>query len=70
VAAVAIFSGVVTYMILKIVGFITTLRAESSEEGMGMDLVAHGEEAYATGEGAVLLNEKEVPASVNGLNHN
>jgi len=69
VAAVAVFSGVVTYMILKIVGFITTLRAESSEEGMGMDLVAHGEEAYATGEGAVLLNEKEVPASVNGLNH-
>jgi len=69
VAAVAVFSGVVTYIILKLVGLITQLRAEVSEEGMGMDLVAHGEEAYATGEGAVLLNEAEAPASVNGLTH-
>ena len=65
----AVFSGVVTYIILKLVGLITQLRAEVSEEGMGMDLVAHGEEAYATGEGAVLLNEAEAPASVNGLTH-
>ncbi len=70
VAAVAVFSGVVTYIILKLVGLITGLRAGSAEEGLGMDIVAHGEEAYATGEGAVLLNEKEMPASVNGLNHN
>jgi len=67
VGAVAVYSGVITYIILKVVGLITKLRAETSDEGIGMDLVAHGEEAYATGEGAVLLNEKEVPASVNGI---
>ena len=69
VGAVAVYSGVVTYIILKVVGLVTKLRAESSDEGLGMDLVAHGEEAYATGEGAVLLNEKEAPAHVNGLQH-
>jgi len=62
-----VYSGVITYIILKVVGLITKLRAGTSDEGIGMDLVAHGEEAYATGEGAVLLNEKEVPASVNGI---
>ncbi|MCY4170126.1 MAG: ammonium transporter [Bacteroidetes bacterium] len=70
VVAVAVFSGVVTYIILKVIGLITSLRAENAEEGLGMDIVAHGEEAYATGEGAVLLNEKEAPSSVNGFNHN
>ena len=31
---------------------------EAEEEALGMDLVAHGEEAYATGEGAILV---EIP---------
>lgn len=67
VLAVAVYSGVLTYLILKLVGLITKLRADSSDEGLGMDIVAHGEEAYATGEGAVLLNESEAPERVNGL---
>ncbi len=67
VLAVAVYSGVLTYLILKLVGLMTKLRADSSDEGLGMDIVAHGEEAYATGEGAVLLNEAEAPERVNGL---
>ena len=67
VLAVAVYSGVLTYLILKLVGLVTKLRADSSDEGLGMDIVAHGEEAYATGEGAVLLNEAEAPERVNGL---
>ena len=31
------------------------LRATEREEAMGMDIVYHGEEAYATGEGAILV---------------
>jgi Amt family ammonium transporter len=31
------------------------LRASEREESLGMDLVAHGEEAYASGEGAILV---------------
>ena len=67
VAAVAAYSGGLTYVILKVIGLVAGLRAESSDEGLGMDLVAHGEEAYATGEGAVLLHETEAPAHVNGI---
>ena len=31
------------------------LRATEREEALGMDIVQHGEEAYATGEGAILV---------------
>ena len=31
------------------------LRATEREEALGMDVVQHGEEAYATGEGAILV---------------
>jgi Amt family ammonium transporter len=33
----------------------TRLRIEQGEEGLGLDIVSHGEEAYATGEGAILV---------------
>ena len=39
-------------------------RAVPKEEGVGMDIVNHGEEAYSTGEGAVLLLDDEVPAVI------
>jgi ammonia channel protein AmtB len=31
------------------------LRATEREEAVGLDVVQHGEEAYATGEGAILV---------------
>ena len=31
------------------------LRATEREEAVGMDIVQHGEEAYASGEGAILV---------------
>ncbi len=31
------------------------LRASERDEAVGMDIVQHGEEAYATGEGAILV---------------
>ncbi len=31
------------------------LRASEREEAMGMDVIYHGEEAYPTGEGAILV---------------
>ena len=33
----------------------TPLRASEREEAIGMDVVQHGEEAYVTGEGAILV---------------
>ena len=31
------------------------LRATEHEEALGMDVIQHGEEAYVTGEGAILV---------------
>ena len=53
VGAAIVYSGVMSFVLLKVVGMITPLRATSDEETAGMDLSAHGEEAYvhATGSG-------------------
>ena len=68
ILAVALYSGVLTFIILKVMGLFMRIRARSQDEGLGMDLVAHGEEAYADGEGAVLMSSDEVPANTNGAN--
>ncbi len=44
-----------TYVILRLVGLVMPLRGTEREEALGMDIVQHGEEAYATGEGAILV---------------
>jgi Amt family ammonium transporter len=45
----------VTYVLLRVVGLVMPLRGTEREEALGMDVVHHGEEAYATGEGAILI---------------
>jgi Amt family ammonium transporter len=44
-----------TYLLLRLIGLVTPLRATAHEEALGMDIVQHGEEAYVTGEGAILV---------------
>ena len=44
-----------TFVLLKLIGLVSPLRASAREEALGMDVVSHGEEAYATGEGAILV---------------
>jgi Amt family ammonium transporter len=44
-----------TFVLLKLIGLAMPLRASEREEGVGMDVVQHGEEAYVTGEGAILI---------------
>ncbi len=51
-----VYSGVGTFVILKLVGAASTLRATGKEEGIGMDVTQHGEEAYSRGEGAILVH--------------
>jgi len=45
----------VTYVLLRLIGLVMPLRGDEREEALGMDVVHHGEEAYATGEGAILV---------------
>jgi len=44
-----------TYLLLRLIGLFSPLRASEHEEALGMDVVQHGEEAYLTGEGAILV---------------
>jgi Amt family ammonium transporter len=44
-----------TFVLLKLIGLVMPLRATEGEEAIGMDVIQHGEEAYVTGEGAILV---------------
>ncbi len=45
-----------TFVILKLLGRLMPLRVSEREEAIGMDIISHGEEAYASGEGAILVD--------------
>ena len=55
VLATIVYSAVGTLAVLKVVGLAIPLRATIRAEGVGMDITQHGEEAYAEGDGAVLV---------------
>jgi Amt family ammonium transporter len=44
-----------TWLLLKGLGLVMPLRGSDNDEALGMDLTHHGEEAYASGEGAILI---------------
>jgi ammonium transporter, Amt family len=48
VVATWIWSGVLSFVLLKIIGAVTALRAEDEDEWSGMDMVESGERAYIT----------------------
>jgi Amt family ammonium transporter len=41
-----VYSGLVSFILLKLIGIVIPLRAEVSDEGTGLDITQHGEEAY------------------------
>jgi Amt family ammonium transporter len=51
----ALYAGVMTFVILKGLSLVMALRAVPRVEGVGMDVSQHGEEAYASGEGSILV---------------
>jgi ammonium transporter, Amt family len=52
----ALYAAIMTFAILKVLGLVMALRAVPKIEGVGMDLSQHGEEAYASGEGSILVH--------------
>ncbi len=46
VLAAIVYSGVVSFVLLKLIGLVIPLRATTAEEASGMDIPMHGEEAY------------------------
>jgi Amt family ammonium transporter len=54
-----VYSGVVSFILLKVIGLVIPLRATASEEAEGLDVTAHGEEAYMhVGGSAPVMREK------------
>jgi Amt family ammonium transporter len=47
-----------TFILLKLIGLAMPLTANEHEQSLGMDIVQHGEDAYATGEGAILITQE------------
>jgi Amt family ammonium transporter len=55
VLAAALFSAAGTVVVLRVVALVAPLRVAAREEGLGLDVSQHGEEAYARDEGAILV---------------
>jgi Amt family ammonium transporter len=57
IAAAAVYSGVVSFVLLKAIGAVIPLRASDSDESAGLDMCMHGEEAYVqTGGSATTMH--------------
>jgi Amt family ammonium transporter len=52
VAAAIVYSGVVSFILLKVIGMVIPLRADDADQTVGMDVSMHGEEAYVHGGGS------------------
>jgi Amt family ammonium transporter len=56
VGAAIVYSGVVSFVLLKAIGAVIPLRAASPDEGIGMDVSQHGEEAYVHAGGSGVMH--------------
>jgi Amt family ammonium transporter len=55
VLATVAYSAVASFALLKAIGLLFALKADRREEGLGLDVSQHGEEAYADDDGAILI---------------
>jgi Amt family ammonium transporter len=63
-AATPVYAFAATWALLKLIALVMPLRVTEHEEALGMDVVSHGEEAYVSGEGAILITEQTVAEQV------
>ena len=54
VAATIVYSGIMSFVLLKAIGLIVPLRGTADDEEVGIDLSNHGEEAYVHGESTAM----------------
>jgi Amt family ammonium transporter len=63
VAATIVYSGIASFVLLKLIALAIPLRVAAAEEDTGLDLSNHGEEAYVHG-GTLALAEHGAPEKV------
>jgi ammonium transporter, Amt family len=54
VLAAIVYSGVMSFILLKAIGAVIPLRANAADEGVGLDVSQHGEEAYVHAGGSTV----------------
>jgi Amt family ammonium transporter len=62
-----LYSGVASFILLKLIGIVIPLRATTNEEGEGLDVTAHGEEAYMHVGGSAPVMRESTPAAKGSL---
>jgi Amt family ammonium transporter len=62
VLAAMLYSGVASFILLKVIGLVIPLRATPAEETEGLDVSAHGEEAYMHAGGSALMMREKTAA--------
>jgi Amt family ammonium transporter len=50
-----LYSGAASFVLLKLIGLVVPLRSTRRHEAVGLDVPEHGEEAYTSGTGAILV---------------
>ncbi len=55
VLAAIVYSGVASFILLKLIGLVIPLTATTAEQVEGLDISAHGEEAYMHASGAAMI---------------
>ena len=53
------YSALVSLVLLKLIDLVRPIRVSHHQEATGLDVPLHGEEAYGTGEGAILILPRE-----------
>jgi Amt family ammonium transporter len=61
VLAALVYSAAATFVLLKLIALVVPLRVTAREEGLGLDVSQHGEEAYSHTEGAILVLPDATP---------
>jgi Amt family ammonium transporter len=61
VLATIAFTMTVTAAVLKALALVSALRATAAEQGQGLDISQHGEEAYTSGDGALMMLSEALP---------
>jgi Amt family ammonium transporter len=71
VGAAIVYSGVVSFILLKLISLVLPLRATEADEAQGLDISAHGEEAYLHSDGGgrsvTMMKETTLPRRVESL---
>ncbi len=61
ILGVAAYSALASWGLLRLVNAVAPLRVSKRDEGLGLDVSQHGEEAYVRGEGALLILRDALP---------